>query len=99
MKNTLLKIGAIVGAIFGIILLVFRGSNTKSKLDKDIKANKSELEDTSVAIKEATKKKAKIKKKVSVSKKKVVKTKANKKDTTSAKAKAKSFKKKYGAKK
>tara|TARA_R110001592_G_scaffold144611_5_gene367915 strand:+ start:19665 stop:19958 length:294 start_codon:yes stop_codon:yes gene_type:complete len=94
MKNTLLKIGAVLGAIFGVILLIFKSSNT-TKLDKEIKSNKKELDDVADHIEEANKKKAKIKKKVAVSKKKVAKTKARKKDTTSAKAKAKNFKNKY----
>jgi uncharacterized membrane-anchored protein YhcB (DUF1043 family) len=99
MKNTLLKIGAVIGAIFGVILLVFRSSNSKTELDKEIKENKSELDDVADHIEKATKKKKVIKKKVAAGKKKVSKTKTKKKDTTKAKAKAKNFKNKYGSKK
>lgn len=99
MKNTLLKIGAVIGAIFGVILLVFRSSNSKTELDKQIDKNKSELDDVADHIEKATKKKKVIKKKVAAGKKKISKIKTKKKDTTKAKSKAKNFKKKYGSKK
>ena len=99
MKNTLLKIGAVIGTIFGVILLIFKSSSSKTKLDKEIKENKSELDDVADHIEKATKKKKVIKKKVAAGKKKISKTKTKKKDTTKAKAKAKNFKKKYGSKK
>lgn len=94
MKNTLLKIGAVVGAIFGVILLIFK-SNNNTKLDKKIKANKSELDVVATQVKAAIEKKKIIKKKVAASKFNAAKTKAKKKDTTSVKAKAKNFKSKY----
>lgn len=99
MKKTILKLLAIFGAFFGIIMLVFKSSSKGDKLDREIKDNENKLDELKDDIIEVAKEKEKTKKKISTAKKKVAKTKASKKSTKSAKKKAKNFKKKYKSKK
>jgi len=95
MKKTWVKLIAILGALFGIVMLILKSSSKGDKLDQEIKDNDKKLNTLKDDIIEVAKDKEKTKKKISTSKKKIAKTKTKKKSTKSAISKAKAFKAKH----